>query len=48
VITKVCINICTILDGYGVMAAWNLECRIKTIKVNGRIVITVILNKFKI
>jgi len=47
VITKVRINICTILEVYGVMAAWNLEWRIKTIKINGRIVIIVILNKFK-
>jgi hypothetical protein len=37
VITKVHMNICTILDGYGVMAAWNLEWRIKNIKINGTI-----------
>jgi len=42
---KVCINFCTILDGYGVMAA---ESRIKTIKINGTIIITVILNKLNI
>ena len=38
-IVRVHINICMVLDSYGVVAAWNLEWRLKTIKMNGTIII---------